>query len=160
MNPRIRQLIAALEVAGGFAGLGLTSMLSMAQGLTVWHRFLLGLMGVAFAVCAYAGRELWRGEPRGYLLSVLVQAAQIPAWSSAHVLYVFYCGAQLGAWFGRESLAPMAGVGSHLTVSWASQPRGEAFGLNFLAVWAFWQVVLGWSGARAIAPPSSADAPA
>lgn len=154
MNRRIRRLIAALEVAGGFAGLGLAFMLSMGQGLTLWHRFLLGLMGLAFAVCAYAGRELWRGAPRGYLLSALVQAAQIPAWSSAHVLYVFYCGAQLGAWFGRESLAPMAGIGSHLTVSWASPQRGEAFGLNFLALWALWQLVMGRSG------PSSADAPA
>ena len=97
--------------------MGLTSMLAAGQGLALRHRVRVGLMGIPFALCAYAGRELWRGEHRGYLLSVLVQAAQIPAWSSSQALYVFYCGAQLGAWFGRDTLAPMAGLGSHLTIS-------------------------------------------
>jgi hypothetical protein len=160
MNPRIRQLIAALQIGGGFAGMGLTSMLAMGQGLAIRHRFLLGLMGVAFAICAYAGRELWRGERRGYVLSVLVQVAQIPAWSSANVLYMFCCGAQLGAWFGAKSIIPMAGFGSHLSLSWASQPRGEAFGLNFVAVWAFWQLWRGWSAAETVSSSSAADAPA
>ena len=155
INPRVRQLIAALQVGGGFAGMGLASMLSMAQGLALRHRVLFGLIGIPFALCAYAGRELWRGERRGYVLSMLVQAAQIPAWTSPGALYVFYCGGQLGLWFGTNTLAPMAGIGSHLTVSWATTPRGEAFGLNFLALWAFWQLLLGWSAVRVEASPSS-----
>jgi hypothetical protein len=160
MKLRIRQLIAALQVGGGFAGMGLSSMLAMGQGLAVQHRIIIGLLGVPFAVCAYAGRELWRDNPQGYMLSALVQAAQIPAWSSPKVLYLFYCGAQLGLWFGRGDLIPMAALGGSLDVSWAVKPRGESLGINFLALWAFWQVIKGWSAGRVVAPSNSLDAPA
>jgi hypothetical protein len=153
MNQRIRQLIAVLEVGGGVAGVALVSMVGTAGGLRLWHRFLLGLTGLVFVLCAYAGRELWRNQPRGYALSMVVQAGQVVAWSSPQALYVFYCGASLGAWYGSTTLAPMAGIGSHLTASWATEPRAEAFGLNFLALWALWQLTRRWQSNRGTAKP-------
>ena len=160
MNPRLRKLIAAIEILGGFAGMGLTSTLAMGGGLTLTQRIMVSTLGVPFALAAYAGRALWLDQDKGYWLSMAVQAAQIPAWSSPGALYVFYCGGQLGAWFGRSTLAPMLGLGSHLTLSWSDQARGDAFGLNFLALWAFWQLARGWMVGQATESPASVDAPA
>ena len=127
-------MVAALEIAGGFVGMAVASSSAAASGLSLLQRLIIGSIGIPFALCAYAGRELWFDLPRGYPLSVLVQALQIPAWSSASMLYLFHCGAQLGVWIGKTGLAPMWGLGSRVTFILAEHPRGEALGLNFLAI--------------------------
>jgi hypothetical protein len=160
VNHRLRKFIAAIEILGGFAGMGLTSSLAMGEGLILAQRIMVSSIGVPFALAAYAGRALWLDQDKGYWLSMAVQAAQVPAWSSPAALYVFYCGGQLGAWFGRTTLAPRLGLGSHLTLSWSHQARGVAFGLNFLALWAFWQLARGWSVRKAKESLASVDAPA
>src|SRR5882672_9398764 len=119
MHKRVRQFISALEIGGGFFGMGLTSTLAWTPGTTWGQTILIGAMGLPFAVCAYAGQALWRDQPRGYALSALVQVFQIPAWSGPGAMYIFDCGAKLGVWFTPERLGPMAAVGSHLTLSWA-----------------------------------------
>src|SRR3954464_6680395 len=134
MIPRGRRLVAGLEIAGGFVGMALASSSAAGSGRGLLQRVLIGSIAIPFALCAYAGRELWFDLPRGYPLSLLVQALQIPAWSSASVLYLFHCGAQLGMWIGKAGLAPMWGLGSRFTLVLMDQPRGEAVGLNFLAI--------------------------
>src|SRR6187549_2181202 len=134
MIPRPRRLVAAMEIAGGFVGMAIASSSAAASGLSLLQRLIIGSIGVPFALCAYAGRELWFDLPRGYPLSVLVQALQIPAWSSASMLYLFHCGAQFGVWIGKTGLAPMWGLGSRFTLVLVEHPRGEALGLNFLAI--------------------------
>ena len=114
--------------------MGVASSTALASGLSLLQRLIIGSIGIPFALCAYAGRELWFDLPRGYPLSLLVQVMQIPAWSSASMLYLFHCGAQFGIWIGRSGLAPMWGLGSRFTLVLMDQPRGEALGINFLAI--------------------------
>jgi hypothetical protein len=154
VHPHIRRSIAALELAGGFVGMALASTSVTAPGLNLIQRVFVGLLGVPFAISVYAGRALWSGQPRGYPLSLLVQAAQVPTWSSHSVLYVFYCGAQFGAWFGKAGPAPMWGLGSRFTLNVLDYPRGEALGLNFLAICALTLLTLDWWATRtsAVAP--------
>lgn len=134
MISRARRLVAALEIAGGFIGMGVASSSAAASGLSLLQRLIIGSIGIPFALCAYAGRELWFDLPRGYPLSILVQALQIPAWSSPSLFYLFHCGAQVGVWIGKAGLAPMWGLGSRFTFILVEQPRGDALGLNFLAI--------------------------
>jgi hypothetical protein len=134
MIPRGRRLVAALEIAGGFIGLAIASSSAAGPGLSLLQRLIIGSMGIPFALCAYAGRELWFDLPRGYPLSVLVQALQIPAWSSASLFYIFHCGAQVGVWIGNTGLTPMWGLGSRFTLVLIEQPAGQTVGLNFLAI--------------------------
>ena len=148
MIPRVRRLVAALEIAGGFLGMAIASSSAAASGLSLLQRLLIGSIGIPFALCAYAGRELWFDLPRGYPLSILVQALQIPAYSSGSMLYVFYCGAQFGVWIGKTGLASMWGLGSRYTLAWMDQPRGEAVGLNFLAMVALAALVIEWVASR------------
>ncbi|MFL5448794.1 MAG: hypothetical protein ACJ8AX_09615 [Gemmatimonadales bacterium] len=129
-----RRVVAALEIAGGFVGMAVASSSAAASGLSLLQRLIIGSIGIPFALCAYAGRELWFDLPRGYPLSLLVQALQIPAWSSASMLYLFHCGAQYGVWIGKTGMAPMWGLGSRFTLVLMDHPRGEALGLNFLAI--------------------------
>ncbi len=150
MIPRGRRLVAALEIAGGFLGMGVASSSAAASGLSLLQRLIIGSAGIPFALCAYAGRELWFDLPRGYPLSLLVQALQIPAWSSASVLYLFYCGAQFGVWIGKTGLVPMWGLGSRYTLVLMAQPRGEAVGLNFLAVAALAVLVIDRVASRSV----------
>jgi hypothetical protein len=126
--------VAALEIAGGFIGLAIASSSAAGPGLSLVQRLIIGSMGIPFALCAYAGRELWFDLPRGYPLSVLVQALQIPAWSSASLFYIFYCGAQVGVWIGNTGLAPMWGLGSRFTLVLIEHSGGQAVGINVLAV--------------------------
>jgi len=160
MNVKIRRFIAGLEIAGGFAGLYLTSTLTMAEGLNLRQRLVVSAIGIPFALCAYAGRALWRDEVRGYWLSILVQALQVPAWSSPTALYTFYCGLKLGVWIGPGGFAPIAGVGSNLSLSWASRPYQEAIGINVLALLLLVQLWLGCLDLRTSPPPTSVEAPA
>jgi|SRR5215204_1359754 len=134
MIPRARRLIAAVEIAAGFVGMAMASTSAAASGLSLLQRLIIGSIGIPFALCAYAGRELWFDLPRGYPLSVLVQALQIFAWSSPSVFYIFYCGAQAGVWIGNTGLTPMWGLGSRFTLVLVEHPRGEAVGLNVLAI--------------------------
>ena len=160
MNVRIRRFIAGLEIVGGFAGLYLSSTIAMGEGLSLRQRVIFSSFGIPFALSAYAGRALWRDEVRGYWLSILVQALQVPAWSSPSALYTFYSGLQLGAWIGRRDFAPLAGIGSHLSLGWAQEARGEAFGINVLALVLLWQLWLGCLDLRTPTPPPSVEAPA
>src|SRR3954452_8085727 len=149
MIPRGRRLVAALEIAGGFLGMGVASSSAAASGLSLLQRLIIGSAGIPFALCAYAGRELWFDLPRGYPLSLLVQALQVPAWSSSSVLYVFHCGAQLGVWIGKGGFAPMWALGSRYTLVVLEQPRGEALGVNFLAVAAMGMLLIDRVASRA-----------
>ena len=133
MNSQARRLVAALEIAGGFIGIAIASSSAAGPGLSLLQRLIIGSMGIPFALCAYAGRELWFDLPRGYPLSVLVQALQIPAWSSASLFYIFHCGAQVGVWIGNTGLTPMWGLGSRFTLV-IEHHGGQAVGLNFLAI--------------------------
>ena len=161
MHQRVRQFIAFLEIAGGFAGIALTSTLVWSSGVNLRQAIIIGLSGLPFLASFYAGQALWRDLPKGYAWSALVQAVQIPAWSSPGLLYVFYSGGQLGMWFTQGSPQPLAGIGSHLTLSWAADvARANAFGLNVVALWAFLQLVLGRPRSVIVAPQASADAPA
>jgi hypothetical protein len=126
--------VAALEIAGGFIGMAIASSSAAAPGLSLIQRLIIGSMGIPFALCAYAGRELWFDLPCGYPLSVLVQALQIPAWSSASLFYIFHCGAQVGLWIGNTGLTPMWGLGSRFTLVLIEQPAGQTLGLNFVAI--------------------------
>ena len=137
-----RRLVAGLEIAGGFIGMAVASSSAAASGLSLLQRLIIGSIGIPFALCAYAGRELWFDLPRGYPLSLLVQALQIPAYSSASMLYLFHCGAQFGVWIGKTGLAPMWGLGSRSTLELMNHPRGEAVGLNFLAMVALAALVI------------------
>jgi hypothetical protein len=150
----IRRFIAAIEIAGGFLGMALASTSATSPGLNLFHRVWTGLLGIPFALCAYAGRALWLDQSRGYLLSALVQAAQLVAWSSPNLLYVFYCGGQLGAWLGGENLLPQWGLGSRLTLNVVAGPGGDALvGVNLVAVWALAYLALAWR-AKTRAPVS------
>ncbi len=160
MHQRVRQFIAVLEIAGGFAGIGLISMLAWNADVNLRQAIILGLGGLPFLASFHAGQALWRDLPKGYAWSALVQAVQIPAWSSPGLLYVFYSGGQLGIWFTQASPQPLVGIGSHLSLSWvADVARGNAFGLNVVALWAFWQLVLG-RPRSVIAPAQASGAPA
>ena len=154
MNPRIRKFIAAVEIAAGFLGMALASASAAGPGLSILPRILTGVIGIPFGLCAYAGRSLWLNEPRGYFLSILVQAAQVPAWSSPSVFYIFYCGAQLGAWFGEAGIVPLWGLGSRFTLYWIEAPRGEAVGLNFVALLLLGYLVLDRVQGETISPGS------
>jgi hypothetical protein len=140
-----RRFIAGLEIAGGFLGMALASTTATSPGLNLFHRVWTGLLGIPFALCAYAGRALWLDQPRGYLLSALVQAAQLLVWSSANALYVFHCGAQLGVWFGGGNIIPFWGLGSRLTLNVVAGPAGQTLvGVNLVALWALSQLALTW----------------
>jgi hypothetical protein len=145
---RLRRFIAAFEFVGGFVGMALASNSAAAPGLSIFHRVLVGLLGLPFALSVYAGRALWLGESRGYLLSMLVQAAQVFAWSSPYVLYMFFCGAQLGAWFGTGGVTLLWGLGSRFTLNVVAYPRAEGIGVNLLALWALGHLTVGWLGTR------------
>lgn len=146
MDRPVLKLIAAVQIVGGFVGMALASGSATGPNLNLLQRIFTGSLGIPFALCAYAGRDLWLDRPRGYLLSVVVQAAQLFAWSSHGVLYVFHCGAQLGVWLGKTAVAPLWGLGSRLTLNVLQWPRGEAVGINFLALFTLGYLV--WAMAR------------
>ncbi|MBZ5588754.1 MAG: hypothetical protein LAO05_09325 [Acidobacteriia bacterium] len=91
----VRKLIAANQLVGGVVGIALflygilfgRSATESLPALVLWacEIFLYGV-----AVCA--GYALLRNDPRGYRLSLAVQACQLLRFTSPYVAYVFTCG--------------------------------------------------------------------
>jgi hypothetical protein len=115
--PPLDRIIALVEILGGLAGLGTiapqiyrdSAIMSLTQGLVLLAAVLL------FLACIAAGGLLWRRRRTGYVLSLVVQALQIPIIYTAALIYHFHIGARLVVTLSATSQAtattPSYGVG-------------------------------------------------
>ena len=137
----VRKLIAWSEIIGGTIGLLLLAYLTFKTAVLPTTVVILpGLSGFLFTIAA--GALLMRNTARGRLLSMAVQAVQIPLVSTAAFAFRFQAGPQalVGAW-GRESVAYVGFRTDYtLQLSPISEPHGfvvnlaAVFGLVWLAV--------------------------
>jgi hypothetical protein len=150
----VRKLLACSEVAGGVLGLLLLAYVDYKTGILPTVIVLLpGLSGFIFTTAA--GLMLWRDTARGRLLSLVVQAVQIPLVSTSAFGLWFQAGPQvlIGAWGQR----PVAYLGFRSDYTLALPPVSEppGFVVNLAAMGAFaWLLVdivrhgrQEWSGA-------------
>ena len=137
----VRKLIAWSEIIGGTLGLLLLAYLTFKTAVLPTAAVILpGLSGFLFTIAA--GVLLARNTARGRLLSMAVQAVQIPLVSTAAFSFRFQAGPQalVGAW-GRESVAYFGFRTDYtLLLPPVSDPHGlvvnlaAVFGLAWLAV--------------------------
>lgn len=102
MGNGLRKFLAATQGAGGLSVLAAPVMMS-ARGLTLawWYWILLE----SFGGCAVAaGIWLWRGDPRGWRLSRIMQALQIVQFQTARFGVAAVAGFQLRLLISEESV--------------------------------------------------------
>ena len=140
MTKSMYKLIAGLEIFGGIAGTAITIYLASAIQLQLVMLIFIVLMASIFLLSIYAGVELWRGSNKGVKLSKILQALQIFQIISPYFIYQFL----LGVGFTVEVIGaklnfslPLGGQFA-FNVPGAEGPIG--IGINFVAVWAFYQL--------------------
>ncbi len=148
MKRNWRKAIALIEIIGGLSGIGLTFYVMINTEADVFTKLLFG--GLAFApflISIVAGLLLWRNHAAGAVLSMIVQAVQVPKFSFPGVMYLFYSGVDAGTlltWPG-----PGQEVRLHFAVNFGGNVRrhigehedGLLLGLNIFALFAFFYLL-------------------
>jgi hypothetical protein len=94
MERLMRRIIASTEVVGGALGLVLLTVAAAKVPISGWGTGFYLFAG-AFASTIAAGVLLFRGDRRGYPISVVVQAAQVLCIATGPVVARFQAGPQL-----------------------------------------------------------------
>ena len=147
----IRRAIAVIQVLGGAQGLWFTLPIVFSP------RFVIGFpFGIIYAVSIFAGIGLWRNSRRGERWSLLVQAAQVPWFTSPHFAYSLSVGIGLWAGVGSAGARGERRTASSFLIEalFGDLPAGRSLqwtlGVNYLALAAL--VYLLWTRRRRSAP--------
>jgi hypothetical protein len=160
LNHAVRKVIAALQLAGGFAGLWLTSTSSIALLPRLLPVIIVGLLGLPYLLSLHAGRLLWLGRREGLWWSLALQLLQCFMLSTPAFLYTFVSGCLLGFWITPGGLRPIAFLGSHAELNWAHQDRVTAIGVNLIAAWCVYQLTAALARKDGVQPAAAPPAPA
>jgi hypothetical protein len=102
-----------------------------------------------------AGQLLWKGQRNGTLLSLIVQACQMPVLELGAFKYNFFVGARLALLWMNSDLNLRVDLGATLTVQVAGAEAPPIVGINVVALWAIWYL---WRALRIKEPtPQPAD---
>ncbi len=129
-------------MVGGVSGI-LTGLWGMYQFLSNsnWLTLLFIPFIFLYFLSILAGIYLWKDKPRGFILSIIIQAIQIPQFTLGGLLYYFCSGLELSPrlffhdngggfnfkfWFGGNFL-----------IKYAPQSSMTMIGINLFALFAF-----------------------
>lgn len=153
MSERLRKFLAITEAAGGLLVLALPAILST-QGYSLkwWFWILLESFG---GTAVAAGVWLWRGEPRGWKLSRIIQALQIVQFQTASFGIAILAGFQLRLLVSATgfTVGPAFNGAFSLTVG---QNMPWWVSINFFSAYALF-VLLRSGPERASAEPAPAE---
>ena len=127
----ITRTFALLETVGGILGLGMSAYTVVVLGVDPSSA---ALFLTPNAVAVYAGYLLWRERKRGYVLSLVLQAAQIFRVTSTVFFYEFVLGlgVTIGFTYDRVFFYPKVGSAGWIGITNTSLPF--SIGINFVAV--------------------------
>jgi hypothetical protein len=138
MKRRGRAVIAALEVLGGFAGLVIASQLALRSVSIPLAALVFSVAALPMLLSLRAGQLLWKGQRHGKVLSIVVQACQLPVLQLGAFKYNFFVGARLALLWMSSDLYPRVDLGAIITVQVAGAEAPPVIGINVVALWAIW----------------------
>ncbi len=134
-HPWPLKLVAATEVIGG--GWGLVRL-----GQRFWHASLsnsavlvIVILSILFVILLVAGLLLWLNRPAGSVLSLIIQAAQLPHVVSAPFGFLFGAPISLIAGFAFTGSPKLSAIW-HPSIAFAldSDPEVSWVGINLVAI--------------------------
>ncbi|MCI5148882.1 MAG: hypothetical protein D3916_05755 [Candidatus Electrothrix sp. MAN1_4] len=108
---KLIRLIAVFEVIGGIIGILLGFLLQVMASFSISNALSFVAVGFFYGSSIYFGLWLFRGEERGYRLSIAWFSAQVPIISSRWIQYFFASGACL-----KVSAGPSAQIKAELSL--------------------------------------------
>lgn len=149
MKSKFHYIIPFYEICGGILGTLITMYFTFQAAKTIFDESTPGFYRIVFVVISVfvilvylmsilSGVLLWRDKKIGYILSIIVQAVQIPYISSPLIIYSLISGAQLGlaVKVGAEALklSFLIYAGSTFNIYISNQVNEFVFGINILAI--------------------------
>ena len=135
------KVIAVVQIIGGIMGVaftvfGLVFTLVAAHAEGQLPSPLYFSYSIPFVLACVAGILLWKGKKAGVLLSLILQAAQIPAFNIKYFAYSFYVGPYIPLEFTQFRLSLSFSFGASLSYY---APENEPFllAVNLAALGAF-----------------------
>lgn len=145
MRNLITKLIAIIEIVGGALGFVLNVYLAFEIYPEVFQNnlpigeisfitciMLFGLAAYAFAF--FSGLFLFKGHPRGYSMSLVTQALQIPQLLIAGVTYYFGVGMHFVIAYSNEVVSSNFFLGSSWEIKYSEAPLETFIGINVIAL--------------------------
>ena len=138
--PLTRRVLGWYEILSGAGGIVLVAIVlpQMVERVEAPHRIAIVLLYVAigcvFVAVLLAGLLLLRDHRWGVLLSVLVQAAQIPLWAVGSSRWAFFSGAYLALLWQPDSPTILVGLKSSLELYWRGSQAATFFGINLVPI--------------------------
>jgi len=150
MIHKINKLVAAFEIIGGVIGvvMGVWPLFKMdtTQGtpgeIAAYIAICLGF-AVLYAVCLYAGVELWKERRRGYTWSIFSQALQIPLLASTFVIYNFFSAISLSVLMSEFGPSIKFLLGNSFSLGFMRPDVPFAFGINLVALFIMIYLIYG-----------------
>lgn len=133
------KFIAIVEMVGGIVGILLG--IGLAVKFFEMPASLNGLLLMILFSCPFcAGLFLWKKHRLGYPLTVIVQALQIPVFSSACFSYLFSSGLFFAITIGAMGLNfEFNIIGSKFNIA-VNQNDPFSIGINFIPIIFLWQL--------------------
>lgn len=130
MHVLVRFVIGTLEVVGGILGV---AMIGAGVYTTRSFDLFTAVFALMYAVTILAGVALLRGHRFGGLLSLIVQAAQLPRIAAVGCMYHFTAGAALWIMMGGDGVNLSYMIGSDYLWSAVASSPSLPFGVNVVA---------------------------
>lgn len=142
MNTRLNRVIAIWEMIGGFLGIIVSIRYLFVQNVTLKNLPAYALFIGLYVLSGMAGLFLWKNQRRGILLSMLIQALQIPVLTSPVFIYLFTLPLAIVLMLYGVFTGPETSIGFHVQVillpDWALKFQGIAgqfvLGVNVIAL--------------------------
>jgi hypothetical protein len=103
MTKTLVRIIAALEMVGGVAGVGLVAWWLSAAPVNALTILLAPIPVGIYVLSLAAGVALWRGSPFGRRASIVVQLIQLPKLVSPQLIFMFSFGLDLWVHYLRSA---------------------------------------------------------
>lgn len=141
----LRRALALAEILGGVALSALTIWIHFkGHGLAAWYVLMAQGLSVGFLA---AGWMLWLGEPRGFSLSLPLQAAQILTLYTPSFAWALVAGPHFTVYWSLRGLSGELGINGTFTILFG-RLQGWSFGVNLVALGATLLLLSGLRGAK------------
>lgn len=149
MKSKIKKLIYIYEMIGGIWGVGVAIYYTFFSTKSIMNPNipenykLIGLIVFIFILALYVlsfigGFLLWKGKEKGTVISIIVQAFQIPYIITSSCIYFFISGLQLGASIAIPNnmlrITGMFSFGSSFGMYFGNGVKYTLFGINFIPI--------------------------
>jgi hypothetical protein len=145
---RVNVAVGAYEAIGGLVGISIMLWVWRSSPSSLPWGSITSAVG-PFGLTAAAGITLLRRQQQGLALSLIVQASQVPFWSSSASVWKFSAGVVASVWAIRGDLRTLLGYDFSLVVGGNDPLQPHLVGVNLFALAIIILLVrVNWAGFR------------